>query len=216
MSVHSRERFREFYQADIDIIGDGELSVMNDAEVPSIMYHVFTGLGLQDFTIRLNNRKVLNGLFELYGQSEHATDVMRIIDKLEKIGAENVRAELAELQVSAEAADELLALLGFKGSNEEILEKLRAFAGRSEKLDLGVQELSGGCLLYGQIRGSGDELPDRSDDRTRSGLLIPVPYMRRRSTVIRRSAASAAAGATTIWLSFTQRKSFRVWVCRSD
>ena len=137
-----RGRFREFYQADIDIIGDGELSVMNDAEVPSIMYHVFTGLGLQDFTIRLNNRKVLNGLFELYGQSEHATDVMRIIDKLEKIGAENVRAELAELQVSAEAADELLALLGFKGSNEEILEKLRAFAGRSEKLDLGVQELS--------------------------------------------------------------------------
>lgn len=135
-------RFREFYQADIDIIGDGELSVMNDAEVPSIMYHVFTGLGLQDFTIRLNNRKVLNGLFELYGQSEHATDVMRIIDKLEKIGADNVRAELAELQVSAEAADELLALLGFKGSNEEILEKLRAFAGRSEKLDLGVQELS--------------------------------------------------------------------------
>ena len=135
-------RFREFYQADIDIIGDGELSVMNDAEVPSIMYHVFTGLGLQDFTIRLNNRKVLNGLFELYGQSEHATDVMLIIDKLEKIGAENVRAELAELQVSAEAADELLALLGFNGSNEEILEKLRAFAGRSEKLDLGVQELS--------------------------------------------------------------------------
>lgn len=135
-------RFREFYQADIDIIGDGELSVMNDAEVPSIMYHVFTGLGLQDFTIRLNNRKVLNGLFELYRQSEHATDVMRIIDKLEKIGAENVRTELAELQVSAEAADELLALLGFKGSNEEILEKLRAFAGRSEKLDLGVQELS--------------------------------------------------------------------------
>ena len=135
-------RFREFYQADIDIIGDGELSVMNDAEVPSIMYHGYTGLGLQDFTILLNNRKVLNGLFELYGQSEHAKDVMRIIDKLEKIGAENVRAELAELQVSAEAADELLALLGFKGSNEEILEKLRAFAGRSEKLDLGVQELS--------------------------------------------------------------------------
>ena len=57
------------------------------------------------------------------------------------ICAENVRAELAELQVSAEAADELLALLGFKGSNEEILEKLRAFAGRSEKLDLGVQEM---------------------------------------------------------------------------
>ena len=91
-------RFREFYQADIDIIGDGELSVMNDAEVPSIMYHVFTGLGLQDFTIRLNNRKVLNGLFELYGQSEHATDVMRIIDKLEKIPEPECSCFIADIK----------------------------------------------------------------------------------------------------------------------
>ena len=135
-------RFREFYQADIDIIGDGDLSVVNDAEVPSIMYQVFTGLGLHDFTIRLNNRKVLNGLFEMYGLSGIATDVMRVIDKLEKIGEESVKAELSEMNVPAEASDELLALLTFKGSNSEILEKLKGFAGRSEKLDLGVQELS--------------------------------------------------------------------------
>ena len=135
-------RFREFYQADIDIIGDGDLSVVNDAEVPSIMYQVFTGLGLHDFTIRLNNRKVLNGLFEMYGLSEIATDVMRVIDKLEKIGEESVKAELSEMNVPAEASDGLLALLTFKGSNSEILEKLKGFAGRSEKLDLGVQELS--------------------------------------------------------------------------
>lgn len=135
-------RFREFYQADIDIIGDGELSVVNDAEVPSIMYQVFTGLGLKDFTIRLNNRKVLNGLFEMYGVSEAATDVMRVIDKLEKIGEESVKTELQELNLSAEMCDELLALLSFKGSNQEIIEKLNAFAGRSETLDLGVKELS--------------------------------------------------------------------------
>lgn len=135
-------RFREFYQADIDIIGDGALSVVNDAEVPSIMYQVFTGLGLRDFTIRLNNRKVLNGLFEKYGLSESATDVMRVIDKLDKIGEENVKAELAEMSVPAEVSDELLALLTFKGSNSEILEKLKAFSGSSEMLDLGVQELS--------------------------------------------------------------------------
>ena len=135
-------RFREFYQADIDIIGDGDLSVVNDAEVPSIMYQVFTGLGLHDLTIRLNNRKVLNGLFEMYGLSEIATDVMRVIDKLEKIGEESVKAELSEMNVPAEASDGLLALLTFKGSNSEILEKLKGFAGRSEKLDLGVQELS--------------------------------------------------------------------------
>ena len=135
-------RFREFYQADIDIIGDGDLSVVNDAEVPSIMYQVFTGLGLHDFTIRLNNRKVLNGLFEMYGLSEIATDVMRVIDKLEKIGEESVKAELSEMNAPAEASDGLLALLTFKGSNSEILEKLKGFAGRSERLDLGVQELS--------------------------------------------------------------------------
>lgn len=101
-------RFREFYQADIDIIGDGDLSVVNDAEVPSIMYQVFTGLGLHDFKIRLNNRKVLNGLFEMYGLSEIATDVMRVIDKLEKIGEESVKAELSEMNVPAEASDGLL------------------------------------------------------------------------------------------------------------
>ena len=106
------------------------------------MYQVFTGLGLHDFTIRLNNRKVLNGLFEMYGLSEIATDVMRVIDKLEKIGEESVKAELSEMNVPAEASDGLLALLTFKGSNSEILEKLKGFAGRSEKLDLGVQELS--------------------------------------------------------------------------
>ena len=135
-------RFREFYQADIDIIGDGDLSVVNDAEVPSIMYQVFTGLGLQDFTIRLNNRKVLNGLFEMFGLSESATDVMRVIDKLDKIGEESVKAELEEMNISADVTDELLGLLTFQGSNAEIIEKLKAFAGRSEMLDLGVQELS--------------------------------------------------------------------------
>lgn len=134
-------RFREFYQADIDIIGDGDLSVLNDAEVPSIMYQVFTGLGLKDFTIRLNNRKILNGLFELLGLEECSVDVMRVIDKLEKIGVENVRAELAELGVSEEACGQLLNLLTFAGGNAEILEKLEAFAGRCEKFDIGLQEL---------------------------------------------------------------------------
>ncbi len=135
-------RFREFYQADIDIVGDGELSVVNDAEVPAIMYQVFTGLGLSEFVIRLNNRKILNGLFELYGLGERTTEVMRIIDKLEKIGADNVKAELGELGVAAEAADALLDLLAFQGTNAQILEKLGALTGRNERFDLGVQELS--------------------------------------------------------------------------
>ena len=115
----------------------------------------FTGLGLHDFTIRLNNRKVLNGLFEMYGLSEIATDVMRVIDKLEKIGAENVRSRAClSCRYRQRQPTGCSRCLAFKGTNAEILEKLHGFAGRSEKLDLGVQEALGGCLLHGQIRRS--------------------------------------------------------------
>ena len=134
-------RFREFYQADIDIIGDENLSIANDAEVPSIMYRVFTGLGLSDFTIRINNRKILNGLFAMLGLSDIATDVMRIIDKIDKIGKDNVEAELVDLGVSKDAADTTLELLTFKGTNEEVLDRLKTFAGKNEMLDSGVSEL---------------------------------------------------------------------------
>lgn len=134
-------RFREFYQADIDIIGDENLSIANDAEVPSIMYRVFTGLGLSDFTIRINSRKILNGLFAMLGLSDIATDVMRIIDKIDKIGKDNVEAELVDLGVSKDAADTILELLTFKGTNEEVLDRLKTFAGKNEMLDSGVSEL---------------------------------------------------------------------------
>lgn len=134
-------RFREFYQADIDIIGDENLSIANDAEVPSIMYRVFTGLGLSDFTIRINNRKILNGLFAMLGLSDIATDVMRIIDKIDKIGKDNVEAELVDLGVSKDAADTILELLTFKGTNEEVLDRLKTIAGKNEMLDSGVSEL---------------------------------------------------------------------------
>lgn len=92
-------RFREFYQADIDIIGDGELGILNDAEIPSIIYSIFNSLGIDNFVIRINNRKVLNGLFDMYGLKDNATDVMRIIDKIDKIGVENVKSELADIGV---------------------------------------------------------------------------------------------------------------------
>ena len=91
-----RGRFREFYQADIDVIGDGKLDIINEAEVPSIIYKTFTSLGLQRFKIRINNRKVLNGFFAILGLTEQAGDVMRTIDKLEKIGAEKVKAILVD------------------------------------------------------------------------------------------------------------------------
>ena len=87
-------RYREFYQCDIDIIGDGELDLINDAEIPSIIYTLFRELGFEDFTIKINNRKILNGLFEGVNQKENATDILRIIDKIEKIGKEAVIEEL--------------------------------------------------------------------------------------------------------------------------
>lgn len=137
-------RFREFYQADIDIIGDGSLSIANDAEIPSIIYDVFTSLGIDDFYIRINNRKVLNGLFSAFGISVDAAEVLRIIDKFDKIGFDNVKAELVELGVEDATAGRLLELLTFKGSNAEVLDKLNAAAaeGRSDILSEGVSELA--------------------------------------------------------------------------
>ena len=81
-----RGRFREFYQADIDIIGDGSLDIINDAEIPSIICQTFTALGLKRFQIRVNNRKVLNGFYAMLGLTDKAGDIMRTVDKLPKIG----------------------------------------------------------------------------------------------------------------------------------
>ena len=134
-----RGRFREFYQADIDVIGDGSLDIINEAEIPSIIYRTFTALGLKRFQIRVNNRKVLNGLFELLGLKEQAGDVMRTIDKLEKIGPEKVRALLVnDFAVPDDAASQLLELL----STADPMAALDAYKGKNELFDRGVEELS--------------------------------------------------------------------------
>ena len=136
-----RGRFREFYQADIDIIGDGNLNIINDAEIPSIIYSLFTSLGIKDFVIRINNRKILNGLYEILGLSETAPEIMRTIDKIDKIGQENVRSELIELGIDDNVVDELLDTLLFKGSNTEIIENLKKYTSKNETFDTGIDEL---------------------------------------------------------------------------
>ena len=134
-----RGRFREFYQADIDVIGDGSLDIINEAEIPSIIYKTFTALGLKRFQIRVNNRKVLNGLFEILGLKEQAGDLMRTIDKLEKIGPEKVKELLVnEFSVPAATADQLLELL----STADPMAALNALKGQNELFDRGVEELS--------------------------------------------------------------------------
>ena len=136
-----RGRFREFYQADIDMIGDGKLDVSNEAEMPAIIYQVFNRLGLRRFQVRVNNRKILNGFYEMLGLSEQAGDVMRTVDKLEKIGADKVKGLLMELGVPEEKAGEILGFIGITGSNEQVLEALEAYRGRNELFDLGLDEL---------------------------------------------------------------------------
>ena len=136
-----RGRFREFYQADIDIIGDGNLNIINDAEIPSIIYSLFTSLGIKDFVIRINNRKILNGLYEILGLSERAPEIMRTIDKIDKIGQENVRSELIELGIDDNIVDELLDTLLFKGSNIETIENLKKYTSKNETFDTGIDEL---------------------------------------------------------------------------
>ena len=137
-----RGRFREFYQADIDVIGDGALDILNEAEIPAIIYQTFTKLGLTRFRIRVNNRKVLNGFFEILGLSERAGDVLRTIDKLDKIGAEKVHALLTEeCGVSGESADEILRFISAPGTSADKLAFLAQYQGRSDVFDLGLSEL---------------------------------------------------------------------------
>ncbi len=137
-----RGRFREFYQADIDIIGDGALDILNEAEIPAIIYDTFTRLGLHRFRIRVNNRKVLNGFFAILGLSEQAGDVLRTIDKLDKIGADKVRALLTDTcGVTAEQADEILRFIACPGTSADKLAFLEQYRGRSNVFDTGLDEL---------------------------------------------------------------------------
>ncbi len=137
-----RGRFREFYQADIDIIGDGKLDVLNEAEIPAIIYRVFRGFGLTRFQIRVNNRKILNGFYAMLGLSEKSGEIMRTVDKLDKIGADKVRTILIEDNgLSGEQAEEILKFIAISGTNAQVLQALAGYEGKNETFDLGLQEL---------------------------------------------------------------------------
>ena len=136
-----RGRFREFYQADIDIIGDGKLDILNEAEIPAIIYKVFRGFGLSRFQIRVNNRKILNGFYAMLGLSERSGDIMRTVDKLDKIGPDKVRAILLEEGLTGEQADQILTFIAIRGTNAQVIEALEGYTGRNEIFDLGLEEL---------------------------------------------------------------------------
>ena len=137
-----RGRFREFYQADIDVIGDGALDIMNEAEIPSIIYRVFTELGLQKFVIRVNNRKLLTGFYDMLGLSDKAGDIMRTVDKLEKIGPEKVRAILRDdFDIPGESAGKILDFMAIRGGNDQVLAALSGHTGKNATFDRGYEEL---------------------------------------------------------------------------
>ena len=142
-----RGRFREFYQADIDIIGDGKLDIINEAEIPAIIYKVFRGFGLERFQIRVNNRKILNGFYAMLNLSEKSGEIMRTVDKLDKIGAEKVKVILVgeECGLSETQADEILKFIAITGTNAEVISALEGYAGRNEIFDLGLSELKAVC-----------------------------------------------------------------------
>ena len=136
-----RGRFREFYQADIDIIGDGKLDIVNEAEIPAIIYQTFSRLGLERFQIRVNNRKILNGFYDMLGLREQSGEIMRTVDKLEKIGGDKVRELLMEAGVSEEKAGEILRFIGICGKNSQVLKALESYRGKDELFDQGLEEL---------------------------------------------------------------------------
>jgi len=136
-----RGRFREFYQCDVDIIGNGKLSVVYDAEIVSIIYATFNNLGFKDFTVRINNRKILNGFFASLNV-QNTVDVLRTIDKLEKIGEKGVISELKGIGLTENTIDKILNFIKIQGTNQEKLQALKSLDMHTEVFQNGIDELT--------------------------------------------------------------------------
>ena len=134
-------RYREFYQCDIDIIGDGELDIINDAELPVVIYSTFKKLGFDNFTVKINNRKILNGLYESIGQKENSVEIMRIIDKIEKIGEDAVKKEISKLGIPDTDIEKIINFIKIDGTSDEKIEKLEKLEINNEMYLKGVSEL---------------------------------------------------------------------------
>ena len=134
-------RYREFYQCDVDIIGDGELDIINDAELPAVIYSTIKKLGFENFTIKINNRKILNGLYESIGQKENSVAIMRIIDKLDKIGEEAVKEELLKIDIPTNTINTIIEFIKIEGTIDEKIEKLKNLKIENEIFLKGVEEL---------------------------------------------------------------------------
>lgn len=135
-------RFREFYQADIDIIGNGKLGLINDAEIPAVIYSIFKKLNIGDFVIRISNRKILNGLVAALGFEGKTDEVLRLVDKLDKIGDENVRVELEKVGISKDGVEKIMSFIMIDGDNQEIITQLNNLGIGNKIFEEGVEDLN--------------------------------------------------------------------------
>ncbi len=134
-------RYREFYQCDIDIIGDSSLSIMYDAELAHVIYNTFKSLGFEDFTICINNRKILNGMFEHLSLSDKSQDILRIIDKIDKIGKESMINELKSLGISEKQINLIIKFIDIEGTSDEKINELKKLGIDTESFNTGITEL---------------------------------------------------------------------------
>ncbi len=134
-------RFREFYQCDIDVIGNETLSILYDAEIPSIIYDLFKKLNIGDFTIRINNRKILTGFFNSLELNSKVTDILRIIDKIEKIGEDEVKSELSLLDIDNDKVSKIIDFIRISGDAFTKIERLKNLGITDEVYNEGVNEL---------------------------------------------------------------------------
>lgn len=133
-------RYREFYQCDIDVIGEN-LSLMYDAEILAVIYNTFKKLAFGEFTIHINNRKLLNGFFESLDLEMKSTDVLRIIDKIDKIGVAGVKEELSLIPIANEKIDKIIEFVSIKGNNTEIINSLKDLEIQNDTFNKGLEEL---------------------------------------------------------------------------
>lgn len=134
-------RFREFYQCDIDVIGNETLSILYDAEIPSIIYDLFKKLNIGDFTIRINNRKILTGFFNSLELNSKVTDILRIIDKIEKIGEDEVKSELSLLDIDSDKVSKIIEFIRISGDAFTKIDSLKNLGITDEVYNEGVNEL---------------------------------------------------------------------------
>ena len=148
---NQKGRYKEFYQCDIDIIGNEKLSLYNDAEIVKCMYEALKSIDVPDFEFQFNNRKLLNGYFSDLG-IEDFESCLRIIDKLDKIGIDNVKEELSKINLDDEKIDSILSFLQIDGTNQEIIEKLESLNIDNELFVCGLEELK---FVYDDILSMG-------------------------------------------------------------